>query len=48
MKVSYGTYKNAGYRRKVSALPVNAISLIIGKCGLGGAIEPGFVFTKYG
>lgn len=48
MEVSYGTYKNAGYGGKVADLPVNTISLIIGKCGLGGTIEPGFVFTKYG
>lgn len=48
MEVSYGTYKNAAYRREHSALPVNAIFLIIGKCGLGGTTTPGFVVTKYG
>lgn len=48
MEVSYGTYKNAAYRRERSALPVNAMSLITGKCGLGGTTTPGFIFTKYG
>lgn len=40
MEVSYRAYKNADGWRGLSDLPVNAISLVIGKCALLGMVEP--------
>lgn len=34
------------YKRNIYVLPVNTISLIIGKCGLSGTIDHVIVFTK--